>query len=133
MVEGGNDVWARFLSAGDDRRPLHRVLMERGLSEAQSRAVESDIAPGCLLLTVYGEDNPQRVADILADDNGDVISPLGETPRAVELASRDPRTGVDPKQDDSQSEWDLDAADGDDDGFVTEEFIATGRDRVARG
>jgi hypothetical protein len=81
-VEGGNDVWARFLSAGDDRRPLHRVLMERGLTESQARGVEEEIAPGCLVLTVYGEDNPQRVTEILLAENGDVIDPGNETPRA---------------------------------------------------
>jgi hypothetical protein len=156
-VEGGNDAFARFLSAGSDRRPLHRALIERGLTETQARDVEGDIAPGCLVVTVYAEDNPQRVAEILADDNGDVIDAPGETPRAVERASRDPRTGTDERNDDRNPAWqdrdreNVDADDTtnprrlqtqrddfladenprDDEGYVMEEFIATGGNRDA--
>jgi hypothetical protein len=127
--------------------------MERGLTESQARNVEGDIAPGCLVVTVYGEDNPQRAADILADDNGEVIA--GNTPRAVEHASRDPRTGIEDRYENRDSDvdrdLDRDAVDprhtttspriptqrGDDlvdddlrdnEGYVIEEFIATGRD-----
>lgn len=128
MVEGGSDGLARFLSAGSDRRALHSALMERGLTESQARTVEGDIAPGCLVVTVYGEDNPQRVADILADDNGEVIA--GEMPRAVEHASRDPRIGVDREAIPTQrGDYLADDDLRDNEGYVIEEFIATDRDR----
>jgi hypothetical protein len=128
-VEGGNDAWARFLSAGDDRRPLHRVLMERGLTESQARTVEDEIAPGCLVITVYAEDNPQGAAEILADDNGDVIDAGAERPRAVDRASRARRERDRiPAQ---RGDYFADDASGADEGYVIEEFIATGADRDA--
>ena len=137
MVEA-TDAMARFLSAGMERRPLHKALVERGVSQAQAESIEADIAPGCTVVTVYGEDNPQRAAELLADDKGQVIDASGETPTAVDRATLDPRTGVDrERNDDDRDDRDTTLAPpggavtgedfGDIEGYETEEFISTGR------
>jgi hypothetical protein len=145
-VEADGGGIARFLSAGAERRPLHKALMERGLSETQAQAVESDIAPGNIIVTVYGEDNPDRAAECLQDAKGAVIDAAGAIPTAVRDASLDPRTGVDkddrdrdadvaPMRDDAamgtvpteRGDYRGDATTPELEGYETEEFIATGR------
>jgi hypothetical protein len=82
---------SRFLNG---QVPLYKALVEQGLSEERAMEVESGIAVGCSVLTVYGEDNPQRVIQILEDFRGDVIGADGSFPTAVATASRSPRVGV---------------------------------------
>ncbi len=133
------DAIARFLSAGMERRPLHKALVEHGVSQVQAESIEADIAPGCIVVTVYGEDNPQRAAELLADDKGQVVDASGEMPAAVDRAALDPRTGVDRDRKNDRNDRDDDAlptqrgdvATGEDFGdiesYETEEFISTGR------
>jgi len=64
---------ARFLSVDSGRRPLHHVLIEHGLSEPQAQAIEADIAPGCSIVTAYAEDDPERVADLMYAQRGQVV------------------------------------------------------------
>lgn len=87
------DVFARFMSP--DRVPLHSALLEQGVSESQARQIETDIAPGCAIVTVYGEDNPSRASELLSENNGYVVEADTETPSAVKAGSAHPRAGVD--------------------------------------
>jgi hypothetical protein len=91
LVEDANS-FSRFVSA--DRMSLHKALLERGVSESQAQQIEEDIAPGCAVLTVYGEDNPARVSEILSANKGHVIDAGAELPTAVSIAGQRPRTGV---------------------------------------
>ena len=72
---------ARFLSAGSGRRPLNHVLIEHGLSEPQAQAIEADVAPGCSIVTAYAEDDPERVADLMYAQRGQVIGGVDNAPR----------------------------------------------------
>jgi hypothetical protein len=119
----GDGEAARFLSTGEDRRPLHRALIEHGVSEEQARGIEAEIAPGSVIVTVCGEDAPKRAAEILAEDAGDVIGPIAlrvgierrgnERDRRQTIATERGEIVLDPVRDRE--------------GFESEEFIATGR------
>ena len=117
---------SRFLSP--TRLPLHKALLEHGISEDQASEIEESIAPGCSVVTVYGEDNPRKAFDLLSDAKGQVID--GQTPQAAIIAGISPRTGVD-KDDRNASGAMRDdvtrVGDRDDDEFAGEEFIATYR------
>jgi hypothetical protein len=92
LVEDPNSL-SRFFAA--DRLPLHRALLQHGVSEEQAEEIEANIAPGCAVLTVYGEDNPQRVSELLRENKGHVVDAGGAFPEAVAIAGQNPRTGVD--------------------------------------
>jgi hypothetical protein len=140
-VESAGNPLARFFSAGADRRPLHKVLIERGLTVQQAEQIESDVAIGMSVLTVYGEDNPDRASELLSEAHGQVIGGLDDAPPAVLIASEDPRTGVDRKTTDRTSSGEtqmpgngsgrdgeyVDSAEDADDVFAVEEFYTTRR------
>jgi hypothetical protein len=129
--EGG---LARFLSP--DRVSLSKALLKRGVSEEQALEVEEDIAIGCAVITVYGEDNPDRAADLLSGAKGHVIA--GSAPSAVALASENPRVGVE-KTDKTATDWSANEAAmrgrdastatlvDDEPDYLVEEFYSTGR------
>jgi hypothetical protein len=129
--EGG---LARFLSP--DRVSLSKALLKRGVSEDQALEVEQDIAIGCAVITVYGEDNPDRAADLLSGAKGHVIQ--GSAPSAVSLASESPRVGVE-KDDKNEKNWNAgnatvrgrDASTAtlvdEEPDYLVEEFYSTGR------
>jgi hypothetical protein len=73
---------------------LRRALVSRGISELQAANVEDSIAVGCSIVTVYGEDNPDRASQVLADFKGDVVGTADALPPAVANASASPRVGV---------------------------------------
>lgn len=85
---------ARFISAGGDRQSLHKALIAHGIGESQAQRIEREIAPGCAIVTVYGEDNPEKVAELLDAHKGHVVGVDGTMPTAVEIASMSPTTGV---------------------------------------
>lgn len=92
MVEETGGL-GRFISAGD-RMPLHKALLRHGISETQAERIEDDIAPGCAIVTAYGEDNPAKAREILTVRKGQVVGGTTEVPEAVRRASAEPRTGV---------------------------------------
>lgn len=104
LVEQPGSAIARFIALQDDAMPLHRALLEHGLTEQQAREIDRDIAVGCAVVTVYGEDNPQRASQVLSAHKGDVVA-SNETPDAVARASESPRTGV-PKDERKAAESD---------------------------
>lgn len=99
VVEETAGSVSRFFSGDVGKRPLSRALIEHGASEDQAAAIEDDVAPGCAILTVYGEDNPTVAQQLLANNKGSVVDSAG-TPSAVDVASMNPRTGVDKHDDD---------------------------------
>ncbi len=94
MVEDPSGL-ARFISAGGDRMPLRRALLAHGISETQAEQIESEIAPGCAIVTAYGEDNPMKASELLTLHKGQLVGGMLDMPEAVRLASAEPRTGVD--------------------------------------
>jgi hypothetical protein len=88
--DGGGPL-GRFLAGN---LTLRRALVSRGISELQAANVEDSIAVGCSILTVYGEDNPDRAVQILTDFKGDVVGTADALPPAVANASASPRVGV---------------------------------------
>lgn len=92
MVEDPGGL-ARFISAGGDRMSLHKALIAHGILEQQAQRIEREIAPGCTIVTAYGEDNPQKVEELFDVHKGHVVG-TAALPTAVELASMSPRTGV---------------------------------------
>ena len=93
MVEDTSGL-GRFLSLSD-RMPLHKALLSHGISEPQAADIEGEIAPGCAIVTVYGEDNPMRAQELMTERKGQVIGGSLDLPEAVRIASLDPKTGVD--------------------------------------
>ena len=104
-------------------------MLKNGVSEDQASEIEESIAPGCSVVTVYGEDNPTKAAELLGQAKGQVID--GQSPQAALIAGVNPRTGVDKderKADDRAQNDMMRAGDQDDDDeFTGEEFIATYR------
>lgn len=92
MVEESGGL-ARFISAGGDRMSLHKALIQHGIVEDQAQRIEREIAPGCTIVTAYGEDNPDKVEELLEVHKGHVVG-TAALPTAVEIASSSPRTGV---------------------------------------
>jgi hypothetical protein len=92
------DSLTRFISA--DRMPLRKALLQHGVAEWQAEQIESDIAPGCSIVTVYGEDNPARANELLRANKGQTTDITDDLPSAVAIAGMTPRSGVDPKRDD---------------------------------
>lgn len=92
MVEDPGGL-ARFIGGGD-RMPLHKALVAHGVVEAQAERIEREIAPGCAIVTVYGEDNPSKAEELLEAHMGHVVGATTAMPTAVEIASMSPRTGV---------------------------------------
>jgi hypothetical protein len=88
------------------------------------------------VITVYGEDNPDRAADLLSGAKGHVIA--GSAPSAVALASENPRVGVE-KTDKTVTDWSANEAAmrgrdastatlvDDEPDYLVEEFYSTGR------
>ncbi|GAC1444855.1 MAG: hypothetical protein PVSMB8_13110 [Vulcanimicrobiaceae bacterium] len=97
MVEDPGSL-SRFISAGGDRMPLHRALLQHGISETQAEQIESEIAPGCAIVTAYGEDNPAKAHELLTLHKGQVVGGALDMPEAVRIASAQPRTGVDKEE-----------------------------------
>ena len=93
MVEDTSGL-GRFLSLSD-RMPLHKALLSRGITEPQAVNIEGEIAPGCAIITVYGEDNPMRAQELMTEHKGQVIGGSLDLPEAVRIASLDPKTGID--------------------------------------
>lgn len=92
MVEDPGGL-ARFISAGGDRMSLHKSLIQHGVGEQQAERIEREVATGCVIVTVYGEDNPTKVEELLDVHKGHIVGARA-LPTAVELASMSPRTGV---------------------------------------
>jgi hypothetical protein len=105
-VEEAGGQMLRFFSGDPTKKPLHKALLEQGVSESQASELEQDVAPGCAVLTVYGEDNPSKARDVLVANKGDVFD-AEASPTAVRYASANPRTGRD------GDDRDTDRADGD--------------------
>lgn len=96
MVEDPSGL-ARFI--GGDRMSLRRALLQHGISQTQAERIEGEIAPGCAIVTAYGEDNPMRAREVLEAHKGQIVGGSLDTPEAVQIASADPRTGVEKKHD----------------------------------
>ncbi len=97
MVEDPGGL-ARFISAGGDRMPLRRALLAHGISETQAEQIEGEIAPGCAIVTAYGEDNPMKAGELLTLHKGQLVGGSLDLPEAVVIASAEPRTGVDKEE-----------------------------------
>jgi len=129
LVEDPNPL-SRFFSA--DRMSLHRALLDHGVSESQAEQIEEDIAPGCAVLTVYGEDDPVRVSELLRQNKGHVIDAGSELPSAVSIAgsrsgdselTTSERYESEPRQDAEPRHEELWAADDEVYGYNEAEFV----------
>jgi hypothetical protein len=91
LVEDKQGLGALFFP---DQTTLRKALLDTGVSAWQADEVTSRVAPGCAVLTVYAEDNPQRAAELLEMAKGDLVVNEAEFPDAARIASMSPRTGV---------------------------------------
>jgi hypothetical protein len=124
LVEEPGTQFARFISGDPAKRPLLKALLAQGVSEAQASELEEDVAPGCAVLTVYGEDNPAGAAQLLLDNKASVFGSASATPSAVDAAAAEPRTGVEHggKSGATRSQGSVATGADDGDGPAAEEF-----------
>jgi hypothetical protein len=114
----GNPV-ARFFSAGSDRRPLHDVLFERGLTPPQVERIQRDIAVDMCIVTVDVTNDPERAVALLRHARGQVIDRFGDAEPLMSAAH-----DRDPSPLESAGDGDDERMADADDAFVYNEFYA---------
>jgi hypothetical protein len=113
------DAMDRLL--GNNKVPLHRALIEHGLTEAQAQNLERDIAFGNTIVTAYGEADLQQAAQCITQANGEVIDATGTVPTAYHRETT-ARTLPVERGEFGGTDMDDDLVD-----YESEEFFAVGR------